>query len=100
MPREEDEMGENEGAAHKVSAGVGLADLQAILMEQMRELQRVDPRDAEAVEGACAVAEAVRGLAGVAVDNANTALRAKALVRDLRMSGMDTKAAESKLLEA
>ena len=62
--------------------------MQEILFSQMRALQAVDPRDAQAVQGACAVAEAVRGLAGVAVDNANTALRARTLARDMKLAGV------------
>ena len=83
-------MSDANGAAHAAAQGdgVNLYSMQEILFSQMRALQAVDPRDAQAVQGACAVAEAVRGLAGVAVDNANTALRARTLARDMKLAGV------------
>ena len=84
------------GAAHAAAGDdVSLVDLQTIIFGQMRALAAVDPKDAAAVQGACAVAEAVRGLAGVAVDNANTALRARALARDMRLAGVMDAAAHA-----
>ena len=83
-------MSDMSGAAHAAAQGngVNLFVMQEILFSQMRALQAVDPRDSQAVQGACAVAEAVRGLAGVAVDNANTALRARTLARDMKLAGV------------
>ena len=91
--------GEN-GAVHGMRGGsVSLADMQQIIFDQMRSLQAVDPHDREAVESACDIADAVRGLAGVAIDNANTALWAKALARDIKLAGVELRQADSRMLE-
>lgn len=69
------------------SANVGspsLGFLQDILFAEMKALQAMNPKDVEAMGAAVARADAIKGLAGVAISNANTALRVVEMQREFR----------------
>lgn len=70
-----------------MSNGIGspsLGSLQDILFAEMRALQGINPKESEEMGAAVARAGAIKELAGVAIANANTALRVVQVQRELR----------------
>lgn len=68
-------------------SGVGspsLGSLQDVIFAEMRALQGIDPKDGESMRAAVARAEAIKGLAGAAIANAQTAMRVVQMQRELR----------------